>query len=52
MKSTEKKQLIAQLIEKYVQNGYDIKIFIGKPLSYFDEEKIEALLENKYLFKY
>ena len=51
MKTTEKKQLIAQLIEKYVQSGYDIKEFIGRPLSYFDEKKIEALLESKYFFK-
>ena len=51
MKATEKKQLIAQLIEKYVQNGYDITEFIGKPLSYFDEEKIKVLLENKHFFK-
>lgn len=52
MKATEKKQLIAQLIEKYVQNGNDITIFVGKPLSYFDEEKIKTLLENKYFFKH
>ena len=51
MKATEKKQLVAQLIEKYVQNGLCIEEFIGKPLSYFDEEKIKALLENKHLFK-
>lgn len=52
MQPTEKKQLVAQLIEKYVQNGYDIKNLIGKPLCYFDEEKIKILLENKYFFKY
>jgi hypothetical protein len=51
MKATEKKQLVAQLIEKYVQNGYPIENFIGKPLSYFDDEKIKTLLENKYFFK-
>lgn len=51
MKAKEKKQLIAQLIKKYVQNGLDIENFIGKPLSCFDEEKIITLLENKYLFK-
>ena len=31
LKPKEKKQLIVQLIEKYVQNGYDITEFIGKP---------------------
>ena len=51
MKAQEKKQLIAQLIEKCVQNGYDITEFIGRPLSYFDEKKIKALLESKYFFK-
>ena len=51
MKATEKKKLIAQLLEKYVQNGIDIKNFIGKPLSYFDEEKIKVVLENKYFFR-
>lgn len=51
MKPTEKKQLIAKLIEKHVENGYDITSFVGKPLSYFDEEKIKVVLENKYFFK-
>jgi len=51
MKATEKKQLVAQLIKKYVQNGYPIENFKGKPLSYFDEEKVKAILENKYFFK-
>ena len=51
MKATEKKQLIAQLIVKYVQSGYDITEFIGKPISYFDEKKIKALLESRYFFK-
>ena len=48
---TTKKQLVAQLIEKYEQNGYPIKNFIGKPLSYFDEEKVKNLLQNKHFFK-
>ena len=51
METKVKKQLIVQLVEKYVQNGYDITEFIGRPLSYFDEEKIKVLLENKYFFK-
>ena len=51
MKRAEKKQLIAKLIEKYVANGMDITEFIGKPLNYFDEEKIKVLINNKYLWK-
>ena len=51
MATKVKKQLIVQLVEKYVQNGYDITEFIGKPLYYFDEEKVKVLLENKYFFK-
>ena len=51
MKAKEKKQLVAQLIAKYEQNGYPIKNFIGKPLSYFDEEKVKNLLQNKHFFK-
>ena len=39
MKTTEKKQLIANVIEKLVLNGYDITPFIGKPLSYFDDKR-------------
>ena len=46
MKATEKKQLIAKVIEKLVLNGYDITLFIGKPLSYFDYEKVKKLLEE------
>ena len=51
MKATEKKKLIAQLLEKYVQNGSPIENFIGKPLSYFDEEKVKNLLKNQHFFK-
>ena len=51
MKAKEKKQLVAQLIAKYVQNGYNIENFKGKPLSYFDEEKVKNLLQNKHFFK-
>lgn len=51
MTTKEKKQLIAQLIKKYVQNGYCIEQFIGKPIAWFDGEKIKELLENKHLWK-
>ena len=46
MKTTEKKQLIAKVIEKLVLKGYDITPFIGKPLSYFDYEKVKKLLDK------
>ena len=51
MKTTEKKQLIANVIEKLVLNGYDITPFIGKPLSYFDGEKVKKILEEDNFYK-
>ena len=51
MKTKEKKQLIANVIEKLVLNGYDITPFIGKPLSYFDGEKVKKLLEEDKFYK-
>ena len=51
MKTTEKKQLIANVIEKLVLNGYDITPFIGKPLSYFDYEKVKKLLDEDKFYK-
>ena len=51
MKTTEKKQLLKEIIEKLVLNGYDIIEFIGKPLSYFDYEKVKKLLEEDKFYK-
>ena len=51
MKATEKKQLIAKVIEKLVLNGYDITPFIGKPLSYYNFEKVKKLLEEDTFYK-
>ena len=51
MKTTEKKQLIAKVIEKLVLNGYDISPFIGKPLSYFDYEKVKKILDEDKFYK-
>ena len=51
MKTQEKKQLIANVIEKLVLNGYDITPFIGKPLNYFDGEKVKKLLEEDKFYK-
>ena len=51
MKTTEKKQLLKGVIEKLVLNGYDIIDFIGKPLSYYDFEKVKKLLEEDKFYK-
>ena len=51
MKTKEKKQLIANVIEKLVLNGYDITPFIGKPLSYFNYEKVKKLLDEDKFYK-
>ena len=51
MKTTEKKQLIASVIEKLVLHGYDITTFIGKALSYFNYEKVKKLLEEDKFYK-
>ena len=51
MTTTEKKQLIASVIEKLVLHGYDITPFTGKPLSYFDYEKVKKLLEEDKFYK-
>ena len=51
MKTKEKKQLLKEVIEKLVLNGYDIIDFIGKPLSYYDFEKVKKLLEEDKFYK-
>ena len=51
MKTAEKKQLIANVIEKLVLNGYDITPFIGKPLNYFDYKKVKKLLDEDKFYK-
>lgn len=51
MKTKEKKELIAKMIEKFVLNGYDITPFIGKPISYFDGEKVKKLIEDDNFYK-
>ena len=51
MKTAEKKQLIKEVIEKLVLNGYDITPFIGKPLNYFDYEKVKKLLDEDKFYK-
>ena len=51
MTTTEKKQLLAEVIEKLVLNGYDFTHLIGKPLSYFDYEKVKKILEEDTFYK-
>ncbi|WP_157983134.1 hypothetical protein [Psychroflexus aestuariivivens] len=45
MKAKEKKQLLIHCIELHVQCGYSIEQFIGKPVSYFDMDKIQNRVE-------
>ena len=40
MTTKEKKELLVTFIEKHVQYGYSIIDFVGKPLSYFDYDKV------------
>lgn len=51
MNIKEKKELLAAFIEKHVQCGYSIVGYMGKPLSYFDFEKLKtkiAWLNDEY----
>ena len=42
----EKRDLLRQLIEKYVFLGYDIKPLIGYPLSYYDWDQVKKQLDK------
>lgn len=42
MKPKEKKKYLAKMIELLVQYGHDITPFMGKPLSFFDFEKVKT----------
>lgn len=44
---SEKKQMLVHFIEMQVALGYDITPFIGKPLSYFDFDKLAAAIITK-----
>ena len=46
MKAIEKKQILAQFFELSIFNGYSIAEYMGKPLSYFDFDKIEIIIER------
>lgn len=41
MTPTEKKTILSKFIEKRVQCGYSIVEFMGKPLSYFNYDKVQ-----------
>lgn len=45
MGTKEKKQLLATFMEKHVQCGFSIVEYMGKPLSYFDFEKVKARIK-------
>lgn len=46
MKPTDKKQILAQFFELLIFNGYSIAEYMGKPLSYFNFDKIEIAIEG------
>jgi hypothetical protein len=46
-KSQDKLLLLRTLIEVEIQLGYDITNLIGRPLSYFDWDKVANLLEQR-----
>jgi len=45
MGTKEKKQILAIFIEKHVQCGFSITGYMGKPLSYFDFDKVKSRIE-------
>lgn len=42
-----KLQMLRRLIELLLFQGYDISFLIGKPLSYFNFEVIEKMIEEE-----
>lgn len=52
MKTIEKKFLLSKLIELYTIQGKSIIHFMGKPLSYFDYDKIKEVIANEELNLY
>lgn len=45
MTTKEKKQTLAEFIELHVQCGFEIIEYMGKPLSYFDFEKVKTRIQ-------
>lgn len=49
---TEKRSLLTELIELMVHTGYDISDLIGRPLYYFDYDKIkQSIIDQKAIYK-
>ena len=46
MTPTEKRKLLVELIENWVERGLDISPLVGKPLSYFDWTTIRQSVEE------
>lgn len=46
MNYKEKRKLLAKLVELYVANGIEIDDLIGRPLSFFDFEKIQESIRK------
>ncbi|QHB40951.1 hypothetical protein HWC99_gp20 [Flavobacterium phage vB_FspS_tant8-1] len=45
MKVIEKRKLLVEMIELMIFCGYDITNHVGRPLSYFDFEKVQQFIE-------
>lgn len=45
LKPKEKRQILAEFIEKNVMHQYDIAPYMGKPLSYFDYDKVKEMIK-------
>lgn len=46
MKTFEKKEILRQFFELLIFNGYDITDYIGKPLSWYDFDKVLKRIET------
>jgi hypothetical protein len=49
MKTIEKQMLLAKLIELLAIQGKEIYPLMGKPLSYFDFDKVKEAIANEEL---
>jgi len=46
MKTQDKKQTLQQFFELLIFNGYSIAEYMGKPLSYYDFDKVIKRIET------
>jgi len=51
MTPLEKRKLLVKMIELMVFTGYDFSDYVGKPLSYFDFDKVKSAIK-KYQKEY